>query len=135
MSEVSLDQKYELATQVICKQGIVPFPVNDTTISILKHVIEDNEEELDFIYVFRQKVSQTMEQLKKSSNLPEEKIEQLAASLAKKGMIFNQPSSPEQLQEWSPLPRPSLHGSWNARMLRSYPYRPVIMICGLIVRI
>jgi hypothetical protein len=93
MLEVSLDQKYELATQVICKQGIVPFPVNDTTISILKHVIEDNEEELDFIYAFRQKTSQTMEQLKKSSNLPEEKIEQLATSLAKKGLIFNQPSS------------------------------------------
>ena len=44
MPEVSLDQKYELATQVICKQGIVSFPVNDTTISILKHVVEDNEE-------------------------------------------------------------------------------------------
>ena len=93
MSEVSLDQKYELATQVICKQGIVPFPVNDTTISILKHVIEGNEEELDFIYAFRQKTSQTMEQLKKSSNLPEEKIEQIATSLAKKGLIFDQPSS------------------------------------------
>ena len=43
MLKVLLDQKYELATQVICKQGIVPFPVNDTTISILKQVIEDSE--------------------------------------------------------------------------------------------
>ena len=93
MSEVSLDQKYELAAQVICKQGTVPFPVNDTTISILKLVIEDNEEELDFIYTFSQNVSQTMEQLKKSSTLPEVKIEQHTTSLAKKGLIFNQPNT------------------------------------------
>ncbi|UCF86221.1 MAG: hypothetical protein JSV50_11515 [Desulfobacteraceae bacterium] len=93
MAGRSLGQNYERAAQVICKQGIVPFPVNDTTISILKHVIEDYEEELDFIYAFRQKASQTMEQLKNSSNLPEEKIERLANSLAKKGMICNQPSS------------------------------------------
>lgn len=93
MAEVSLDQKYKQAVQVICNQGSVPFPVNDTTISILKHAIEDNEEELEFIYAFRQKASQTMEELRESSNLPEEKIEQLATSLAKKGLIFNQPSS------------------------------------------
>jgi ferredoxin len=93
MNEVLLDQKYTLAAQVICKQGTVPFPVNDTTISILKLVIEDNEEELDFIYAFRQNASQTMEELKKSSTLPEKKIEQLATGLAKKGLIFNQPNS------------------------------------------
>jgi len=88
-----LDQKYKLATQVVCKQGTIPFPVNTTTISILKLVIEDNEEELDLIYVFREKVSQTMEQLKESSNLNKEKVEQLTTSLAKKGLIFNQPNS------------------------------------------
>ena len=93
MSEISTGQKYERAAQVICKQGMVPFPVNDTTISILKHVIEDIEEELDFIYAFRENVSQTMEQLRQSSNLPEQKIEQLATSLARKGLLFNQPSS------------------------------------------
>ena len=93
MTGGSLDEKYEQAAQVVCRQGIVPFPVNDTTISILKHVIEDDEEELEFINAFREQPSQTVEQLKESSNLPEEKIEQLATSLAKKGLIFNQPSS------------------------------------------
>jgi len=93
MTDISLDQKYKLATQVVCKQGTIPFPVNTTTISILKLVIEDNEEELDLIYVFREKVSQTMEQLKESSNLNKEKVEQLTTSLAKKGLIFNQPNS------------------------------------------
>ena len=72
MPEISLDKKYERAAQVVCKQGIVPFPVSDTAISILKHVIEDDEEELDFICAFRQSASQTMEQMKESSNLSEE---------------------------------------------------------------
>ncbi len=93
MMDVSLDEKYRRAAQVICKQGTVPFPVNDTTISILKHVIEDDEEELDFIDAFRKQPSQTMEELKASGHLPEEKIERLATSLAKKGLIFNQPNS------------------------------------------
>ena len=93
MAGDSLEKKYELAAQVICKQGMVPFPVNDTTISILKHVIQDDEEELDFIEAFRKQASQTMDQLKASSNLPEEKIDQLARRLAKKGLIFNQPNS------------------------------------------
>ena len=93
MPDISLDKKYTLAAQVICKQGTVPFPVNETTVSILKLVIEDNEEELDCIYAFRQNASQTMEELKKSSALPEEKIEQLTTSLSKKGLIFNQPNS------------------------------------------
>ena len=93
MAGGSLDKKYEQAAQIICNQGAVPFPVNDTTISILKYVIEDDEEELDFIEAFRKQASQTLEQLKASSHLPEEKIDQLATRLAKKGLIFNQPSS------------------------------------------
>jgi ferredoxin len=93
MAGDSLEKKCELAAQVICNQGMVPFPVNDTTISILKHVIQDDEEELDFIEAFRKQASQTVEQLKASSNLAEEKIDQLATRLAKKGLIFNQPSS------------------------------------------
>ena len=39
MNTVSLDQKYTLAAQVICKQGTIPFPANDTTLPILKLVI------------------------------------------------------------------------------------------------
>jgi ferredoxin len=78
---------------VICRQGVVPLPVNDTAISILRHILDDHEEELDFIYAFREKASQTRNQLMESSGLAEERIEQLATSLAKKGLIFNQPSS------------------------------------------
>jgi ferredoxin len=93
MPHASLDRKYRQATSVVCKQGAVPFPVNDTTIAIIENVIGDNEEELDFVSAFDKKASQTMEELKESTGLPHEKIEGLATSLAAKGLIFNQPSS------------------------------------------
>ena len=93
MNELSLDQKYERAAEVVCKQGMFPFPVNDTTIAIMKIAIGESEEELDLIDAFKEKASQTMDELKESSRLPEDKIDELASSLAKKGLVFNQPSS------------------------------------------
>jgi len=93
MANISLEDKYRRAAGVICKQGMVPFPVNDTTISIMKNVVGDHEDELDFIHAFNDKASQTMEELKQSSEFPEEKIDQMATSLARKGLLFNQPSS------------------------------------------
>ena len=71
--------------------GRLPFPVNETLIEILKYLIE--EDELDFIMAFKLKKSQTMEELKKRSKLSEEEILKKVEKLAKKGVIFNQPSS------------------------------------------
>jgi len=93
MAEETLEEKYRRAAGVICRQGMIPFPVNDTTISIMKHVIGDEEDELDLIFAFRDKSSKTMEELKASSDFSEKQIEQLALNLARKGLIFNQPSS------------------------------------------
>jgi Pyruvate/2-oxoacid:ferredoxin oxidoreductase delta subunit len=93
MTQITMDEKFKRAAGVICKQGMVQFPVSDTAVAIVIAAVGDNEEELDLIYAFRETPSQTMEQLKDSSGFPEEKIEQLTASLAKKGLIFNQPSS------------------------------------------
>ena len=93
MTEASMEEKYERAAQTVCKQGMVPFPVNETTLAIIKLVIDDNEEELDFINAFGAKPSQTTEELRESSGFPTEKIERLGSALAKKGMIFNQPNS------------------------------------------
>ncbi len=93
MTDISLEEKYKSAAGVVCKQGMFPFPVNDTTISIMKHVVEDNADELDFICAFNQKSSQTLEELGSSSEFSEEEIDRLATSLAKKGLIFNQPNS------------------------------------------
>jgi len=93
MTQITLEEKYKRAASTICKQGIIQFPVSDTAIAIVVSVVGDNEEELDLMYAFRETPSQTMDQLVESSGMSEEKIEQLTTSLAKKGLIFNQPSS------------------------------------------
>ena len=85
------DEKYKKAAHIIIKAGVLPTPVNKTLIEILKLLL--TEEELDFIDAFKRKTSQTMEQLKKSSKLPETQILLFVKELAKKGFIFNQPSS------------------------------------------
>ncbi|MGD8470019.1 MAG: 4Fe-4S binding protein [Desulfobacteraceae bacterium] len=93
MASIRMDEKFRRAAEVICKQGMVQFPVSDTAIAIVMAVVGDNEEELDLIYAFREKPSQTTEQLVESSGFTAAKVEQLATRLAAKGLVFNQPSS------------------------------------------
>jgi hypothetical protein len=93
MTQITMEEKLKRAAGVICKQGMVQFPLSDTVIAIVASVVGDNEEEFDLIYAFREKPSQTMDQLIESSGFAMEKVEQLATSLAGKGLIFNQPSS------------------------------------------
>ncbi|MFX1256906.1 MAG: ATP-binding protein [Promethearchaeota archaeon] len=84
------EEKYKKVVNVINKAGGTPLPINDTLISIIKNIIK--EDELEFILLFRRKISQTMEQLKKNSKLSEEDILKKADTLAKKGVMFNQPN-------------------------------------------
>jgi Pyruvate/2-oxoacid:ferredoxin oxidoreductase delta subunit len=93
MASIRMDEKFRRAAEVICKQGMVQFPVSDTAIAIVMAVVGDNEEELDLIYAFREKPSQTTEQLVESSGFTAAKVEQLATRLAGRGLVFNQPSS------------------------------------------
>lgn len=89
MSE-AIDRKYKKAAQIINSAGGTPYPITETLIDIVKHLVD--EEYLDLIMAFRRKKSQTMEQLKESSNLSEEEILKIVQILAKKGLIFNQPN-------------------------------------------
>jgi ferredoxin len=93
MTQVSMAEKLKRAAGVICKQGMVQFQLSQTALDIVVAAVGENEEELDVIYAFRLQPSQTMDQLVASSGFAAEKIEQLAASLARKGLIFNQPNS------------------------------------------
>jgi ferredoxin len=93
MTQISMAEKFKRAAGVICKQGMVQFQLSQTVIDIINAAIGENEEELDLIYAFRLQPSQTMDQLVASSGFAAEKIEQLTASLARKGLIFNQPNS------------------------------------------
>ncbi|MCP4575033.1 MAG: 4Fe-4S dicluster domain-containing protein [Deltaproteobacteria bacterium] len=88
----SLEEKFHRAAGVVCKQGLFPFPLNDTSISIIKHVIGENEDELDLIFAFQQKASQTLDELTASSGFSNEEVRRITDSLAQKGLIFNQPS-------------------------------------------
>ena len=87
-----LAKKINKAAKIILSAGMMPFPPTDTFIEILKFYLD--EEDMDFIKAFKTKKSMTMEQLqKKLPDLSEEEIDKKAAKLAKKGFIFNQPSS------------------------------------------
>jgi Pyruvate/2-oxoacid:ferredoxin oxidoreductase delta subunit len=93
MAQITIEERYKRAADVVCKQGMVQFPVSDTVIDILEATVGENSEELDLIHAFDEKPSQTLEQLVETSGFSSEKIELLTTSLAKKGYIFNQPSS------------------------------------------
>ena len=93
MTQISVDEKLKRATGVVCKQGMVQFSLSDTAIAIVDSVVGHNEDKFDLIYAFRDAPSQTAEQLMESSGFAIEKVERLTTSLAKKGLIFNQPNS------------------------------------------
>jgi ferredoxin len=86
-----LSIKYHEAAQAVINAGIVPFPLTETMIEILKMYLE--EEDLDFIIAFKTKASMTMDQLKEKTGLSGEEIDRKAARLARIGFIFNQPAS------------------------------------------
>jgi NAD-dependent dihydropyrimidine dehydrogenase PreA subunit len=88
---MNIEEKYRKAGEIISQAGGTPLPVNDTLIKILKYFIM--EDEVDFIFSFAEKKSQTMEQLKQSSGLPEDEILRKVKALASRGVIFNQPNS------------------------------------------
>jgi len=87
-----LEKKFKKAAQTIIAAGPLPFPLSDTFMKILTYYLDDKD--LEFVKAFKVKASQTMDELKaKLPNWSEEEIQQQAESLAKKGFIFNQPSS------------------------------------------
>jgi Pyruvate/2-oxoacid:ferredoxin oxidoreductase delta subunit len=88
-----MEGKAKQAAEVICKQGMIRFPVTDTAVAIVSAVAGGNETELDLIEAFRERPSQTVDQLIDTTGLPRDLIETTASSLARKGLVFNQPNS------------------------------------------
>ena len=92
MSEEELKNKIKKVAKIIASAGPMPFVVSDTFIEVLKYYLD--EEDVEFVKAFKFKKSMTIDQLKKKlPNLSEEEIDNKASKLAKKGFIFNQPSS------------------------------------------
>ena len=84
-------KKYKRAAQIINGAGGTPVAIGDTLINILRFILPD-EEALAFIKYFKRKTTQTMEQLKETTSLPEEEILRNVEKLAKIGLIFDQPN-------------------------------------------
>ncbi|HSO20896.1 MAG TPA: 4Fe-4S binding protein [Desulfosarcina sp.] len=93
MTTTGQETKYRRAAEIICRQGLIRFPVTETAVAIIQQIVGDAEDELDLIEAFGERPSQTLAQLADSSGLPEGRIERSAAGLAKKGLVFNQPNS------------------------------------------
>ncbi len=89
--DMRITEKYKQAGEVIMMAGGTPVPVNDTLVKLLQYFI--SEDELDFVLAFKERKSQTLEQLKESTGLPEPEIVERANELAARGVIFNQPNS------------------------------------------
>ncbi len=81
------------ATEIICRQGIIPFPAGETAMAIVAELVGDRPEALELIAAFEKAPSQTLEQLAASSGRDGAAVEALASELARLGLIFNQPSS------------------------------------------
>ncbi len=74
MTQLTMEERFSKATGVVCKQGMVQFPVSDTAIAIIIAVVGENTAELELICAFDDKPSQTLAQLVESSGFSEEKI-------------------------------------------------------------
>lgn len=83
---MNLEEKYREVAQTISGR-----PVNDTLVAIIKELVKDDQ--LDLLLTFKKSKSQSIDQLKESSGLPEAEILEKTSALAKKGIIFNQPNS------------------------------------------
>lgn len=88
---MNTNKTYRDVCKTIVNAGGTPLPITDTLIEIVRRIIK--EDETEFVLAFREKKSQTMDQLKETTGLPEDAIVEIATRLAKKGVIFNQPSS------------------------------------------
>jgi ferredoxin len=87
---MDIDDKYKQAAEAISNASSTPLPVYDTLLSILKLIMSEDEAEL--VIAFRDKRSQTIEELKLSSGLSEIELSQKLSVLAKKGVVFDQPN-------------------------------------------
>lgn len=88
---MSIEDVYQQVSEIMVSAGGTPVPTTDTLLKIIKRIVSENETRL--VLAFKEKKSQTLEQLLESSTLSEEKILQTADDLARKGVIFNQPNS------------------------------------------
>jgi ferredoxin len=87
---MSLDTSYRQAAGTISGAG-PDGPVLESLVDIIKVLVK--EDEIDTIMAFQEMRSQSIDQLKETTGFSEEVILEKTDSLARKGLIFNQPNS------------------------------------------
>ena len=93
MTCASTNPCLQRATEIICRQGMIPFPAGETARAIVAELVGGRQEALELIIAFDQASSQTLDQLAASSGKSPETVDALASALARIGLIFNQPNS------------------------------------------
>ena len=91
-SQITAEEKFKKAAGIIASAGMIPFAISDTLMEIIRFYLD--EDDADFINAaFDRGKTLSADQLKEKTGFPEEKIRKKVDSLAKKGIIFNQPNS------------------------------------------
>jgi len=86
------EQDYRKAGNIIVKSGMLPFPITETLLEILRLLYTEGE--IDFINkAYKRKASQTLEELITSSKMEKENIQLNLNSLVQKGAVFKSRSS------------------------------------------
>jgi len=88
----AVEQKFKKAAGLISSAGMIPFAVTDTLLEIVRFYLD--EADADFINAaFDGAKSLSLDQLKEKTGLSDAAIKTRTDSLAKKGILFNQPNS------------------------------------------
>jgi len=87
---MDLGDRYRQVARTISTAGYGA-EVPESLVDIFRALVK--EDQIDLILAFKDKRSQSLDQLKQSSGLSEEVVLEKTTALAKKGIIFNQPNS------------------------------------------
>jgi formate hydrogenlyase subunit 6/NADH:ubiquinone oxidoreductase subunit I len=90
--QAGLEEKYARAAGIIARAGMVPFQVTPTLVEIVKFYLDESD--ADFIVRnYSGKTTLSADEIRSTSGMTEGEIVKKTDSLAKKGIIFNQPNT------------------------------------------
>jgi len=89
---LNTEEKYRQAAGLIARAGTIPFSVTATLIDIVKFYIDEVDAEF-IIKNFSAKTTLSLDEMRVTSGMADEEIVSKTDSLAKKGIIFNQPNT------------------------------------------
>ncbi len=86
------EEKYREAATLIARAGMIPFAVTDTLISIVKFYLDEDDAAF-VVQNFSAKTTLSADEIRATAGMSDNEIVKKTDSLAKKGIIFNQPNT------------------------------------------